>query len=206
MSNHSEEAPEQRTERENQRASVLSQAAERFAGPLATRAKIMEREQLATLVGRRQQAGERAVFTNGCFDLLHLGHVRYLQEARALGDFLIVGLNSDESVRALKGPGRPLVPQEERAEILAALACVDYVTIFGEPTACHLVALLRPAIYVKGGDYAAPSTAAHGGNAPDPTRLPEAQVVQTYGGSVRLLPYLAHHSTTELIMAIKRLP
>ncbi|MBX5448538.1 MAG: adenylyltransferase/cytidyltransferase family protein [Thermogemmatispora sp.] len=165
----------------------------------------MEREQLAALVHRRQQAGERAVFTNGCFDLLHLGHVRYLQEARALGDFLIVALNSDESVRTLKGPGRPLVPQEERAEILAALACVDYVTIFEEPTACDLVTLLRPAIYVKGGDYAASSTEANPGQ-PDFSRLPEARIVQTYGGSVRLIPYLAHHSTTELIMAIKRLP
>jgi rfaE bifunctional protein nucleotidyltransferase chain/domain len=175
--------------------------------PLATRAKIMEREQLAALVRQRQETGERAVFTNGCFDLLHLGHVRYLQEARALGDFLIVGLNSDESTRALKGPGRPLVPQEERAEILAALACVDYVTIFGEPTACDLVALLRPAVYVKGGDYAAsPLSASARDSAPDLTRLPEARVVQNYGGSVRLIPYLAHHSTTELIMAIKRLP
>nr|BBH94390.1 ADP-heptose synthase [Thermogemmatispora argillosa] len=173
----------------------------------AAQAKIMQREQLAALVQRRQQSGERAVFTNGCFDLLHLGHVRYLQEARALGDFLIVALNSDKSVRTLKGPGRPVVPQEERAEIVAALACVDYVTIFDELTACELVALLRPAIYVKGGDYAASSaTGNQGQGKPDVTRLPEATVVQTYGGSVRLIPYLAHHSTTELIMAIKRLP
>uniref|UniRef100_UPI000ADE8865 adenylyltransferase/cytidyltransferase family protein n=1 Tax=Thermogemmatispora onikobensis TaxID=732234 RepID=UPI000ADE8865 len=164
--------------------------------PLATRAKMVERAQLAALVRQRQESGERAVFTNGCFDLLHLGHVRYLQEARALGDFLIVGLNSDESVRTLKGPGRPLVPQEERAEILAALACVDYVTIFGEPTACDLVALLRPAIYVKGGDYAAsPVSPSASDSTPDLARLPEARVVQNYGGSVHLIPYLAHHST-----------
>src|SRR5919205_3753110 len=93
-----------------------------------TRHKIMSRQQLAEEVYQRQQDGERAVFTNGCFDLLHLGHVRYLQEARALGNFLILGLNDDAGVRQLKGPGRPLVPEMERAEVLAALTCVDYVT------------------------------------------------------------------------------
>ena len=165
------------------------------------RDKILSREELATEVRRRQQAGERGVFTNGCFDLLHLGHVRYLQEARSLGDFLILGLNNDSSTRLLKGPGRPLVPENERAEILAALTCIDYITIFSEPTAGPLVALLQPAIYVKGGDYASTN-----GTAPDMTRLPEAKVVQEYGGSVRLIPYLPHHSTTELIAAIKRLP
>ncbi len=163
--------------------------------------KIYDRQELALLVGQRQQAGERGVFTNGCFDLLHLGHVRYLQEARAMGDFLIVGLNNDGGVRLLKGAGRPLMPEEERAEILAALACVDYVTIFGEPTAGPLVELLRPAIYVKGGDYASADS-----NKPDLDRLPEARVVQGYGGIVRLIPYVPHHSTTELIAAIKRLP
>src|SRR2546425_2140932 len=116
-----------------------------------TRHKIIDRHELAVEVQRRQQAGERSVLTNGCFDLLHLGHIRYLQEARALGDFLILGLNNDTGVRSLKGPGRPLVPEKERAEILAALACIDYVTIFEEPTASLLVELLRPAIYVKGG-------------------------------------------------------
>src|SRR5436189_3799823 len=99
-----------------------------------TQRKILARDELAREVKRRQQAGERAVFTNGCFDLLHLGHIRYLQEARSLGDFLVVGLNSDESVCKLKGPTRPLVSELERAEILAALSCIDYVTIFPEPT------------------------------------------------------------------------
>ena len=150
---------------------------------------------------RRQRDGERSVFTNGCFDLLHLGHVRYLQEARALGDFLILGLNDDAGVRHLKGQGRPLVPQQERAEILAALSCIDYVTIFDEPTAGPLVAYVQPAIYVKGGDYA---NAQNG--KPDPNRLPEAKVVQEYGGIVQLIPYLPGHSTTELIAAIQRLP
>jgi rfaE bifunctional protein nucleotidyltransferase chain/domain len=163
--------------------------------------KISTRYDLVNIVWRRQRGGERGVFTNGCFDLLHLGHVRYLQEARALGDFLILGLNNDAGVRLLKGPGRPLVPEAERAEILAALACVDYVTIFNEPTAGPLVALLQPAVYVKGADYANAHT-----NMPDTSRLPEAKVVQEYGGTVRLIPYLPHHSTTELIAAIKQLP
>src|ERR1700674_5053651 len=112
-----------------------------------TRQKIRGRKDLVRDVLRRQQAGELGVFTNGCFDLLHVGHVRYLQEARALGDFLILGLNSDEGVRLLKGPGRPLMLEDERAEILAALTCVDYVTSFSEPTAGPLVERLRPAIY-----------------------------------------------------------
>ncbi len=168
-----------------------------------TRQKIRGRDELAREVQRRQQAGERGVFTNGCFDLLHLGHVRYLQEARALGDFLIVGLNSDESVCRLKGPGRPLMPENERAEILAALACIDYITIFDEPTAGPLVEHVRPAIYVKGGDYA---LAGDNPEVPDSDRLPEAKVVQAYGGIVQLIPYLPHHSTSELIATIKQLP
>ena len=166
-----------------------------------TQRKILDREKLSREVKRRQQAGERAVFTNGCFDLLHLGHVRYLQEARAQGDFLILGLNDDAGVRALKGAGRPLVPEQERAEILAALSCIDYITIFSEPTAGPLVQLLQPAIYVKGGDYANADN-----DRPDTSRLPEAKVVQAYGGMVRLIPYLPRHSTTELIAAIKQLP
>lgn len=166
-----------------------------------TRQKIIERAALATIVRQRQQQGERAVFTNGHFDLLHLGHVRYLQEARALGNFLIIGLNDDAGTRLLKGVGRPLVAQQERAELLAALACVDYVTIFSEPTAGPLVEEVRPAIYVKGGDYAQAQ-----GLQPDLSRLPEARVVEGYGGIVRLIPYLPHHSTTALIEAIKQLP
>src|SRR5207249_9944599 len=104
-----------------------------------TEQKILDREELARVVEYRQQSGERGVFTNGCFDLLHLGHVCYLQEARTLGDFLILALNSDEGVRLLKGSGRPLVSEVERAKILAAFTCIDYVTIFNEPTAGPLV-------------------------------------------------------------------
>jgi rfaE bifunctional protein nucleotidyltransferase chain/domain len=166
-----------------------------------TKQKIYSRYDLANIIWRRQRGGERGVFTNGCFDLLHLGHVHYLQEARTLGDFLILGLNNDIGVRFLKGPGRPLVPELERAEILAALSCIDYVTIFDEPTAGPLVSLLQPAIYVKGADYANADD-----SSPDTSRLPEAKVVQNYGGTVRLIPYLPHHSTTELIAAIKQLP
>ena len=163
--------------------------------------KILGQVKLAGEVKRRQAAGERGVFTNGCFDLLHLGHVCYLQEARALGDFLILALNSNEGVRLLKGTGRPLVSEDDRAKILAALMCIDYVTIFNEPTAGPLVALLQPSIYVKGGDYAGLDDKIQ-----DSNRLPEAEIVQEYGGIVRLIPYLPHHSTTELIAAIKRLP
>lgn len=152
------------------------------------------------------RAGDRTlVFTNGVFDLLHLGHVRYLQEARALGDILVVGLNSDASVRRLKGPRRPLVPQAERAELLAALACVDHVVIYDTDTAEHLVAALQPEVYVKGGDYARPlaeDIAAATSSFPKP--LPEAEVVKSHGGRVVLVPYLKGYSTTELIERILR--
>jgi D-beta-D-heptose 7-phosphate kinase/D-beta-D-heptose 1-phosphate adenosyltransferase len=162
--------------------------------------KIMSRTSLAAEIQLRQQRGERGIFTNGCFDLLHLGHIRYLQEARALGDFLVLGLNSDESVRMLKGEERPLIAEQERAEILAALACIDYVTIFPERTASALLELLQPAIYVKGGDY----VGAQAGTV-NTERLPEAKVVQAYGGTVQLIPYVPNHSTTELITKIKHL-
>lgn len=147
---------------------------------------------LATACARRAAhagRGERVVATNGCFDLLHLGHVRYLAQARALGDVLFVAVNSDRSTRALKGPGRPLVPAEERAEVLAALRSVDYVVIFDEDTAEGVMAALRPDVYVKGGDYTL-------------DRLAEARVVQAYGGEVRLLPFVAGRSTSGLIARI----
>ena len=117
-------------------------------------AKLLDRDALVGWVAARRAAGARIVFTNGVFDLLHAGHVRYLWQARAQGSALVVGVNSDDSTRQLKGPQRPLVPQAERAEVLAALASVDAVTIFAEPTAVALVAALQPEIYAKGGDYA----------------------------------------------------
>jgi len=168
---------------------------------LLAQQKIMSHAQLAAEVHARQQAGEHGVFTNGCFDLLHLGHVRYLQEARQLGDFLVLALNSDESTCILKGPGRPLVAENERAEILAALTCIDYITIFRETTANALIELVQPVIYVKGGDYAGAQSGIL-----DTSRLPEAKVVLGYGGTVRLIAYLPHHSTTELIAKVKGLP
>jgi rfaE bifunctional protein nucleotidyltransferase chain/domain len=138
--------------------------------------------------------GRTAVLTNGVFDLLHVGHVRCLQAARQLGDMLFVGLNSDESARQLKGPARPLVPQTERAEMLCALASVDYVVIFEEHTAERLVRILQPDIYAKGGDYL---PAQDGGKS-----LPEALLVESYGGCVVLLPYSAGHSTSSLVERI----
>ncbi|MBM2826545.1 MAG: ADP-heptose synthase [Dehalococcoidia bacterium] len=137
--------------------------------------------------------GRTIVFTNGCFDLLHLGHVRYLQQAKELGDVLVVGLNSDTSASAIKGADRPLVPEEARAEVLTALDCVDYVVIFSQPTARELVELLKPEVYVKGGDYSSVEL------------LPEAPAVASYGGRVVLLPYVPGYSTTDLIDKIVRL-
>lgn len=146
-----------------------------------------------------RSAKQRIVLTNGHFDLLHLGHVDYLQRAAALGDALVVGVNSDASTRALKGPHRPLVPDQERAAVLAALACVDLVIIFDELTADQLVRELTPEIYVKGGDWDPTGAAAQMSPIGEP---PEACVVRTYGGDVRYLPYLAGHSTSALIETI----
>jgi rfaE bifunctional protein nucleotidyltransferase chain/domain len=150
------------------------------------------------LLERRNQwrlAGQVVVWTNGCFDLLHAGHARSLAAARALGEVLVVGLNSDDSVRLLKGPKRPLMPQQERAELLAALVCVDAVLIFGEGTPETALKRLRPEIHCKGSDYAPP------GGKP----VPEAPVVAAYGGQVKYLPLLPGISTTELLGRIERL-
>ncbi len=138
-------------------------------------------------------AGRTVVFTNGHFDVMHLGHVDVLQRARALGDVLIVGLNSDGSTRQLKGPLRPIVPQAERAAMLAALACVDLVVIYDELTANRLVAELRPDVYAKGGDWQP---------AQDKEGPPEVAEVHRYGGEVRFLPYLPGFSTSALIQTI----
>lgn len=148
----------------------------------------------ATIRWREAQPGA-VVFTNGHFDLLHVGHVRYLQAARALGDALIIGLNSDASCAARK-PGRPLVPQDDRAELLAALGCVDAVVIFDELTASGLVEALRPQVYVKGGDW---------GRLGGP-RPPEADIVERYGGRIEYLPYVPDRSTTLIIQRIRSLP
>jgi rfaE bifunctional protein nucleotidyltransferase chain/domain len=135
--------------------------------------------------------GRRVVLTNGYFDLIHVGHARYLQAARALGDVLVVGVNADATARRRKDPRRPIVPLAERAELLAALACVDYVVPFDEDTAEGLVRLLKPDVYAKGGDYA-----------PGGAALPEAPAVAAVGGRVVILPYEAGHSTTDIVETV----
>lgn len=151
--------------------------------------KVVGREQMAHEAARLRKRGKRMVFTNGDFDLLHAGHVRYLREAAALGDVLVVGLSGDKSVRKRKGDGRPIVPEGDRAEVVAALEMVDYVVIFGEDTAEALVADLKPDVYVKGGDYGQ-------------KELPEARVVSGYGGQVKLLRYHEERSTSGIVQRI----
>ncbi|HVV21481.1 MAG TPA: D-glycero-beta-D-manno-heptose 1-phosphate adenylyltransferase [Pseudonocardiaceae bacterium] len=147
-------------------------------------------EQLADRVAAHRLAGRRIVLTNGCFDVLHSGHVAYLNQAKQLGDVLIVGLNSDAGVRRLKGPGRPVNGESDRAAVVAALSCVDHVAVFDEDDATGLVELVRPDSYVKGGDYT-------------PQMLPETPVVRRCGGEVRILDYLPERSTTAVIDRIR---
>jgi len=147
---------------------------------------IQLREQLRT-------DGKTLVFTNGHFDLLHIGHLDYLEKARALGDALFLGLNGDGATERLKGTGRPIVPAVERARLLSALIPVTAVIIFNDDTADGLLTVLKPDIYVKGGDYAHKV-------------LPERPTVESYGGQVRLIDYLPNHSTTNLIQKIRDLP
>jgi D-beta-D-heptose 7-phosphate kinase/D-beta-D-heptose 1-phosphate adenosyltransferase len=152
-------------------------------------AKIKNLDVLVSLIKREQEMGKRVVFTNGCFDLLHAGHVKYLQKARSLGDLLILGLNSDASVRRLKGPSRPLIDEEERAHLLAALDCVDYVVMFDEDTPLRLIETLKPDILVKGGDYTREGVVGH-------------EVVESYGGRVELVEFVDGKSTTGIIEKI----
>jgi rfaE bifunctional protein nucleotidyltransferase chain/domain len=141
--------------------------------------------------------GKTIVLTNGCFDLLHVGHIRYLQAARAMGDALIVGVNGDESVRALKGKGRPIIPERERAEVLIALASVDAAIIFPETTAHRLLSLVRPDVYVKGGDWKLPG---EGGKT-----WPEAEHAQSVGARLARIPLAEGRSTSDIIAKIKQL-
>lgn len=154
--------------------------------------EVIDRAALAAIRASLRARRLRVVLTNGVFDLLHVGHLRYLRAARAEGDCLIVGVNDDASVQRYKGPLRPIVPAAERAELVAGLACVDYVTIFGEDTASELVLALQPDVYVKGGDYAGP-----GGTSGKP--LPEAEVVRANGGVVAIVPLVPEASSTGLI-------
>jgi rfaE bifunctional protein nucleotidyltransferase chain/domain len=138
-----------------------------------------------------QRTGKKIVFTNGCFDLIHVGHIRYLTDARSRGDALVVALNSDQSVRRLKGPDRPIMPEDERAEILAALAAVDYVTIFDDPTADRILDHLRPDIHAKGLDYTE-------------LTVPERATVLAYGGQIAIAGDPKDHSTKDLLARIRR--
>src|SRR5262245_51870166 len=153
--------------------------------------KIFSLDQLRTERERLRPAGRRVVFTNGCFDLIHPGHIKYLQEARRLGDELIVALNSDRSVRELKGEKRPILDQNERADVMASLGCVDYVTIFDEPTPREIIAALLPDVLVKGGDW-------------EVERIIGRDEVEAAGGEVLSLPFIEGCSTTELIKRILR--
>lgn len=155
--------------------------------------KLLTLRQAARWAAAARRHGRTVVATNGCFDLLHYGHVDYLTRAKALGDLLIVGLNSDRSVRLLKGPGRPLVSQQHRAAVLAALECVDAVVIFNEKRATRFLAAVRPAIYVKGGDYR-----------PETLNAQERAVLEATGARVRILPLVRGFSTTSLIEKIRR--
>ncbi|HEX2185401.1 MAG TPA: adenylyltransferase/cytidyltransferase family protein [Chloroflexota bacterium] len=173
--------------------------------------RIVPFDVLSRVLAAERAAGKRIVLTNGCFDLLHVGHTRLLQQCRALGEVVVVGLNADESVRRLKGNTRPVVPEAERAELLAALAAVDYVTIFAETTAERLAAVVRPDVYVKGADYACepqPQGAQPAGEAStagtvDERRLPEAKVVRAGGGEVVLLPLVPGRSTTATLERLR---
>ena len=148
--------------------------------------KIKSRPEIALIAEDLQGQGEKVVFTNGCFDILHAGHVQYLEEAKSLGEVLIVGLNSDDSVRRLKGETRPVVPEEERAIVLAALACVDYVVIFEEDTPYELIRDIQPDVLVKGGDWQA-------------SEIVGSDIVLAKGGEVRSLPFRAGVSTTAIV-------
>ena len=156
------------------------------AGHRDSDSKIKNRDVLTGIIERERNKGRRVVFTNGCFDLLHAGHVKYLQAARRLGDLLILGLNSDVSVRRLKGAKRPLIGEEERAHILAALDCIDYVCLFDEDTPLELITALKPYILVKGGDYT-------------PEGVVGKELVESYGGRVELIPFVDGKSTTNII-------
>lgn len=161
-------------------------------GEMVLSGQVLDQAEAAAWAAGLRAQGRTVVMTNGCFDLLHRGHVAYLQRARSLGDALLIGLNGDASVRQLKGPGRPILPEADRAAVLVALRAVDAVVIFHQPTAEALTAALRPDIYVKGGDWGS------GQRIP-----PEAAVVLAYGGHVQYIPYLSGRSTSEIVAQIR---
>ncbi len=156
-----------------------------------TAAKILLREALLEAAARQRAEGRRIVFANGAFDLLHVGHVRYLEAARREGDWLAVGVNSDRSVQSGKGKGRPILPEAERAEIVSALACVDAVVVFDEDSPAELLSRLKPDVHAKGTDYTA-------------TSVPERDVVTSYGGKTAIVGDPKDHATTDLIERIRK--
>ena len=158
--------------------------------PPPSPSKIVSREELRRRVGAERSAGRRVVFANGAFDLLHAGHVRYLEAARGEGDWLVVGVNSDRSVRSSKGEGRPIVPEAERAEIVAALGCVDAVVLFDDDSPKTLLEELRPEVHAKGTDYRTDT-------------VPERDVVAAYGGATVIVGDPKDHATTDLIERIR---
>ena len=151
--------------------------------------KIKERKELLRIVKTLKTKGKRIVFTNGCFDILHLGHVRYLEEAKALGDVLVVGVNSDSSVRKLKGSKRPILPEGERTEILSGLGCVDYITVFNEADPLKLITSLKPNLLVKGGDWTR-------------EQIVGREVVEKSGGELVIIPFVKGASTSNVIDTI----
>ncbi len=153
--------------------------------------KLKSLQTLLSFLKKDRSKSKRIVFTNGCFDILHTGHIRYLTRARALGDLLVIGLNSDASVRRLKGPKRPVTGQNERAEVLSALSCVDHVVLFDEDTPLSLIKAIRPYFLVKGGDWKKEA-------------IVGSSFVESYGGKVKSLPYIKGFSTTGLIEKIKK--
>ena len=151
---------------------------------------VIDRKNIGNVVTTLKAEGKKIVFTNGCFDILHVGHVRYLNEAKALGDILILGLNSDSSVKSLKGSNRPINNESDRAEVLSALKAIDYVVIFDEKTAENIVGEVKPDIYAKGGDYSIDT-------------LPEAKIVAEHGGKTVLLQLVDGKSSTNIINKCK---
>lgn len=152
--------------------------------------KIFSRDNLKTEIEALHRQGKKIVFTNGCFDILHVGHVRYLREAKKKGDVLVLALNSDASVRAIKGEKRPIVPEEERADVMAALESVDYVTIFEELTPLELIEALKPDILIKGGDWAE-------------EKIVGRDAVRSWGGQVAVIPEIKGASTTNIVEKIR---
>ena len=151
--------------------------------------KLKARKDLVKIVKALKAKGKRIVFTNGCFDLLHIGHVRYLEEAKTRGDVLVVGVNSDSSVRKLKGPKRPILPEEERTEVLSGLGCVDYVTLFDEIDPLKLITSLHPDVLVKGGDWTK-------------DQIVGREEVERSGGEVFVIPFVKRASTSNLIETV----